>query len=246
MKRKRRRFAITLVSIMVLVGTSYLFGWSNIFPVKKISYLDNESKIVNQLKFEIAKAPSVISIGEPLARVDKRAITSRLRNLVWIDSVDISRNFLTGEVRIDVKPRDAIAVLDKANSNLMGFLDSNLELFYLDSDQVNDAEASGQVDWSSLPRLTLGNSSTELRSGVALILREMVNFKGNVLEITATNADRYRSKVVIAGRELDVYWGDVKEFPLKLEVLSKLMELKENRSAKFFDLSTPLSPIVRP
>ena len=246
MKRNGRRSAITLVSIVVLVGTSYLFGWSNIFPVKKISYLDNENKIVNQLKLEIAKAPSVISIGEPLARVDKRAITSRLRNLVWVDSVDISRNFLTGEVRIDVKPRDAIAVLDSANSSQIGFLDSNLELFYFDSDQVNDAEAAGQVDWSSLPKLTLGIASPELRSGVALILRELANFKGTVLEITATNADQYRSKVVIAGRELDVYWGDVKEFPLKLEVLSQLMELKENRRAKFFDLSTPLSPIVRP
>ena len=246
MKRKRRRSAIVFLSIMVLVGTSYLFGWSNIFPVKKISYLDSESKIVNQIKLEIAKAPSVISIGEPLARVDKRAITSRLKNLVWVDTVDISRNFLTGEVRIDVKPRDAIAVLDSANSNQMGFLDRNLELFYLDSDQVSDAEAAGQVDWSGLPRLTLGISSEELRSGVAQILRELANFKGTVLEITATNADQYQSKVVIAGRELDVYWGDVKEFPLKLEVLSQLMELKENRRAKFFDLSTPLSPIVRP
>lgn len=246
MKRNGRRSAITLVSIVVLVGASYLFGWSNIFPVKKISYIDSESKIVNQLKLEIAKAPSVISIGEPLARVDKRAITSRLRNLVWVDTVDISRNFLTGEVRIDVKPRDAIAVLDRANSNQMGFLDRNLELFYLDSDQVSDAEAAGQVDWSGLPRLTLGISSTELRSGAALILRELANIKGSVLQITAKNGDQYRSKVVIAGRELDVFWGDVKEFPLKLEVFSQLMELKENKRAKFFDLSTPLSPIVRP
>jgi hypothetical protein len=43
---------------------------------------------------------------------------------------------------------------------------------------------------------------------------------------------------------LEVYWGNVKELDLKLEVLNRLLELKENRSAKSFDLSNPLSPIA--
>ncbi len=145
MIRGVRRTLILLVTLTLLIGSTYLFGWSNIFPVKKITYLESENKIVNQLKLEIAKSPSVISIGQPLARVDKRAITSRLRNLVWVESVKISRNFISGEVKIDVEPRDAIAILDQPSITQVGFLDKNLEIFYLASDQVSDAQAAGEV-----------------------------------------------------------------------------------------------------
>lgn len=245
MIRGVRRTLILLVTLTLLIGSTYLFGWSNIFPVKKITYLESENKIVNQLKLEIAKSPSVISIGQPLARVDKRAITSRLRNLVWVESVKISRNFISGEVKIDVEPRDAIAILDQPSITQVGFLDKNLEIFYLASDQVSDAQAAGQVDWSDLPRIKIATQS-DLKFDAALLLEELAQLDARVLYLSAPSKDKFRSKVQIAGRELDIFWGSVNEFPLKYEVLVELMALKENRKAKVFDLSTPLSPVVRP
>lgn len=245
MSRRVKRTTSLLATLSLLAGSTYLFGWSDFFPVKKITYQDSENKIVSQLKFEIGKSPSVITVGQPLARVDKRAIASRLRNLVWVESVNISRNFISGEVKIDVEPRDAIAVLEESSMTQIGFLDKNLEIFYLAADQVADAQAAGQVDWSGLPKLKIANQS-ELKSDVALLLEELSRANAKVLYLSAPSRDKFRSKVVIAGRELDVFWGSVNEFPLKFEVLVRLMALKENRRAKEFDLSTPLSPVVGP
>lgn len=245
MSRRVKRTTSLLATLSLLAGSTYLFGWSEFFPVKKITYQDSENKIVSQLKLEIGKSPSVITVGQPLARVDKRAIASRLRNLVWVESVNISRNFISGEVKIDVEPRDAIAVLEESSTTQIGFLDKNLEIFYLAADQVADAQAAGQVDWSGLPKLKIANQS-ELKSDVALLLEELSRANAKVLYLSAPSRDKFRSKVDIAGRELDVFWGSVNEFPLKFEVLVRLMALKENRRAKEFDLSTPLSPVVGP
>lgn len=245
MSRRVKRTTSLLATLSLLAGSTYLFGWSEFFPVKKITYQDSENKIVSQLKLEIGKSPSVITVGQPLARVDKRAIASRLRNLVWVESVNISRNFISGEVKIDVEPRDAIAVLEESSMTQIGFLDKNLEIFYLAADQVADAQAAGQVDWSGLPKLKIANQS-ELKSDVALLLEELSRANAKVLYLSAPSRDKFRSKVDIAGRELDVFWGSVNEFPLKFEVLVRLMALKENRRAKEFDLSTPLSPVVGP
>lgn len=245
MSRRVKRTTSLLATLSLLAGSTYLFGWSDFFPVKKITYQDSENKIVSQLKLEIGKSPSVITVGQPLARVDKRAIASRLRNLVWVESVNISRNFISGEVKIDVEPRDAIAVLEESSTTQIGFLDKNLEIFYLAADQVADAQAAGQVDWSGLPKLKIANQS-ELKSDVALLLEELSRANAKVLYLSAPSRDKFRSKVDIAGRELDVFWGSVNEFPLKFEVLVRLMALKENRRAKEFDLSTPLSPVVGP
>lgn len=245
MIRRARRTFILLLTLSFLVGMTYLFGWSNVFPVKKITYLESENKIVSQLKLEIAKSPRVISIGQPLARVDKRAIASRIRNLVWVESVNISRNFISGEVRIDVEPREAIAILDQPSNTEIGFLDKKLESFYLAADQVADAQAAGQVDWSGLPRVKIATQS-DLKADVALLLVELERVNARVLYLSATNREKLRSQVEIAGRELDVFWGSVNEFPVKYEVLLRLMALKENRKAKVFDLSTPLAPVVGP
>ena len=240
-----KRTLIIPATLSLLAGLTYLFGWSNVFPVKKITYLESENKIVSQLKLEIAKSPSAISIGQPLARVDKRAIATRMRNLVWVESVNISRNFISGEVKIDVEPRDAIAILDQNSNNQIGFLDQNLEIFYLAADQVADAQAAGQVDWSGLPRVKI-TTQNDLKADVALLLEELERTDARVRYLSATNREKFRSQVEIAGRELDVSWGSVNEFPLKYEVLLRLMALKENRKANFFDLSTPLSPVVGP
>jgi cell division septal protein FtsQ len=245
MSRRVKRTTSLLATLSLLAGSTYLFGWSDFFPVKKITYQDSENKIVSQLKLEIGKSPSVITVGQPLARVDKRAIASRLRNLVWVENVNISRNFISGEVKIDVEPRDAIAVLEESSMTQIGFLDKNLEIFYLAADQVADAQAAGQVDWSGLPKLKIANQS-ELKSDVVLLLEELSRANAKVLYLSAPSRDKFRSKVDIAGRELDVFWGSVNEFPLKFEVLVRLMALKENRRAKEFDLSTPLSPVVGP
>jgi hypothetical protein len=168
-----------------------------------------------------------------------------MRNLVWVESVNISRNFISGEVKIDVEPRDAIAILDQNSNNQIGFLDQNLEIFYLAADQVADAQEAGQVDWSGLPRVKI-TTQNDLKADVALLLEELERADARVRYLSATNREKFRSQVEIAGRELDVFWGSVNEFPLKYEVLLRLMALKENRKANFFDLSTPLSPVVGP
>jgi hypothetical protein len=46
-------------------------------------------------------------------------------------------------------------------------------------------------------------------------------------------------------RKLDIYWGSVKELPLKIEVMERLLDLKENKRVKSINLSNPVAPIVK-
>ncbi len=96
-----------------------------------------------------------------------------------------------------------------------------------------------------MPRIKIATQS-DLKFDAALLLEELAQLDARVLYLSAPSKDKFRSKVQIAGRELDIFWGSVNEFPLKYDVLVGLMALKENRKAKVFDLSTPLSPVVRP
>ncbi|MBU3715613.1 MAG: FtsQ-type POTRA domain-containing protein [Candidatus Nanopelagicaceae bacterium] len=241
------RRLILIAAIGAISGLAYLLGWSNVFPVKSIEIAESDQSIVKEVSARLNQFPAPVVIGEPMARVDKREITSRLRTLIWVEDVQVRRSFLSGKVSISVSPRSAIAQLDSrwsANPNELGFLGSDLEFFFVPQSEVAKAAKSGDADWLSLPNLSLGSSDRALIEDVAGLMAALPGIGAEIRSVTAPNRESIKTLIGYNERELDISWGSVKELELKFEVMARLLELKANRNVKRIDLSAPLAPIV--
>ena len=245
-----------VISVLLVVATAYLLGWSNIFVVKKITITTQDAQVTKEINAKLDEPPAVVSLGQPLARVDRREIASRLRELVWVDNVSLNRKILTGEVEITVIPRNPIARLvssSSADAPNVGFMAKNLDIFYLPRQVVQKAIASGETNWGDIPVLNFAgeyqgdakSTPSELRGEVKDFI-EKLDAKGyGVKEIEVRSPTEIRSSIKRDGRNLDIYWGSVKELSLKIEVMERLLTLPENKRVTEMNLANPVAPIVK-
>lgn len=241
-----KRIGILLAAALI-AASAYLLGWSNFLTVKKIVINESDVSIAKEISERIQISPKVIEVGWPIARVDKRAIASRLREIIWVSDVEVRRHIINGEVEISVSSRKAIARVNQYRSlpaDQIAFLGSNLEIFTIPSKDFDSAARSGDADWRELPTVKLGDESLELRADVATLMNFLAGKDFKTESIAALNAENLKSKVRIGERELDIYWGNVKDLELKERVLAKLLELKANKRVRNIDLTSPLSPVV--
>ncbi|MEY3168961.1 MAG: hypothetical protein RL421_204 [Actinomycetota bacterium] len=250
MKRLLKR-PLLIASILVLIAAAYVLGWTKIFVVEKVIIDSSDKKIVADVMTKINQAPAVVTVGEPLARVDRREIASRLRELVWVENVQLDRRMLSGELRLKILPRNPIGRLvaqDSSNIDSVGFMDRDLEFFYLPREAVARAVASGETGWATMPELSLMADGDEVRGDVRFIIESLQKEKSGIEEIhrvTAKDQESISTTVTREGRKLDISWGSVKELELKVEVMNRLLELKANKRVNFIDLSNPIAPIVK-
>jgi cell division septal protein FtsQ len=221
-----KRFAIS-IAVIVTCLFAYLLGWTNILAVDRVEISAKDSEIKNQIEIKLAQPTQIIAIGTPIARIDRREISARLRELVWVDSVDVKRNFVTGVVKVSVSPREPLARLSAGpDGSTIGFLSKDLSLFYLPKEAVNSASKAGQVDWGKLPILSLGSQQEVLKGSVVTLLTKI---RG----------------AGIGKRNLDISWGTVKEFELKLKIINELLAQPENKKIGKIDISRPTNPVVK-
>ena len=107
-KRKQfKRLSITLSATLLIAGSAYLLGWSSFLSVSSVSIQGSEANlIINNKLIQSGVQPQV---GSKLARVDIRAIKQSLTELDWIEDADISRNWFSKQIKINVIERVAIA-----------------------------------------------------------------------------------------------------------------------------------------
>jgi hypothetical protein len=234
-----------VLSIFILALATYVLGWSQIFTVEKIIVDSKDKKIVKDVMAKITQPPAVVEIGQPLARVDRREIATRVREMLWVENIKLDRRLISGELHISVIARDPIGRLipkDSTNVESIGFMDRDLENFYLPAEAVARALASGE--WSEMPEISFQNDSKELRSDVAQLIETLQSNSLKVERVLAKDKLSISTKLVNEGRRLDISWGSVKDIELKLEIMNRLLELKQNKSVKNINLSNPTSPIV--
>lgn len=245
-----------LLSTAIIAGLAYLLGWSNAFVVEKIVIQTQSKDVSQEVKAKLAQNPAVVKIGDPLARVDRRAIASRLRELLWVENIQLDRRLFAGEVLISVIPREPIARITTSTSatvDSIGFLGADLEIFYLPRSAVDKAISSGETNWGSIPEVSFqgefqgGASETTdaIRQDIRTLLESLIKNDVKVKQVVAQSPTELSTKVSKSGKTLDIYWGSVNELSLKMEVLERLMALKENKRARYFNLSNPVSPIVK-
>ncbi|MBU6163379.1 MAG: hypothetical protein KGO99_00085 [Actinomycetales bacterium] len=234
-----KRILVTLL----FAALAYVLGWTNVFAVKSFEVVDEnpDRKTVIEKTLDLAS-----QVGKPIARIDRRELNGKLRNLTWASQVDLSRNFVTGKVTLAIEPEVVMARLNSSWTAAPGqipFLAEDLSVIYVNQDEANFLEVSELLKkGSGLPEINMGSEDDQLKGSLRDLVAKLNEW--TILGINAPNGGNISSTLILDSRRLEVYWGNVKELDLKLEVLNRLLELKENRSAKSFDLSNPLSPIA--
>ena len=219
----RKHRLITFFIILLTAGLAYLLGWSNVLTIKEISYLGAPTKSSEALVRNLTD----LEVGQRLARIETRKISARLQTLPWIESADLSRNWISGKIKIEVMPRLPIATF---NGQLMDASGKRFEL-------------PGGFK-SKLPSVFARDAKSGL-AAIKLFTKLPTDFSTRTSAFTAISPENINFKIAEGKRSLMVIWGSDTEIDLKLKVYKALMVLPENSKIKKIDLTEPRSPIVK-
>jgi cell division septal protein FtsQ len=211
---KRKLIAAGVVA--VIAGATYLLGYSSFFTVSSVEVIGS-TKAIN----------TGIIKGQKLARVEPRAVATRLEKLNWIESVDISRNWINGKVIVELNQRTPIAtfknqVIDSTGTSFVPQGAQPEGLIEIQAGSTEDATKAVNF-FTQLPE--------ELKSSLTVV---KVRVSGAFVLITENN-----------GKKLEIRWGTDSENELKLKVYKALIALPENAEIKRVDVSAPHAPIVK-
>jgi cell division protein FtsQ len=217
-----------VISAVTVLALAYLLGWSSFFSVKGVEISGAPTPAV---QVEIEKK-SQVAVGQQLARVNPQSAARKIEKSPWIKDAKISRDWLSGVVRIDVTPREPLA--------------------FFNSDQVPGQTIDEDGQLFTLPGYT--NPDLALISAKspesALKANELFtqlpeNFRAQITSMLATSSNTFTLISVINGRELRIRWGDNQDMALKISVINKLLKLPENKRIKLIDVVAPYAPIVK-
>jgi hypothetical protein len=219
--RKHRLF--TALAILLIAGLAYLLGWSNAFTINDISYQGAPTKSSEQT----VRSLTNLNMGERLARIEVRKISSRINTLPWVKSVDISRNWISGKVSVSVTSRIPIATF---NGQLMDATGKRFDLpggFKL-----------------KVPSVFAKDPKSGL-AAIALFTKLPTDFSTRTSAFTAKSSENIFFNISEGKRTLRVVWGAGTDIELKLKVYKALLALPENKRITKIDLTDPYSPIVK-
>jgi cell division septal protein FtsQ len=212
MKRK----LIALSAVAVLAGATYVLGYSTLFTVSSVEVIGSNKPITTG-----------ITKGERLARVEPRAISTKIEMLDWVKSADVSRNWINGKVVISLTPRTPIAIY---------------------KDQVIDSSGSSFVPQGEPPQGLIEIHAASIEDAAKAVaffteLPEELNSSLTVVKVRATGA--LVLLVENNGKKVELRWGTDSDNELKTKVYKALIALPENADIKRVDVSAPHAPIVK-
>jgi cell division septal protein FtsQ len=207
---------IASIAIISLASATYLLGYSTFFTVSAVEVIGS-TKPIN----------TGITKGQKLARVEPRAVATKLEELDWVESADISRNWINGKVVVELIPRTPIAtfqnqVIDSTGASFVPQGARPSRLIEIQAGTVEDA-SKAVTFLTELPQ--------ELNSTLTVV---KVRSTGALVLIMENN-----------GKKIELRWGTNSENELKLKVYKALIALPENANIKRVDVSAPHAPIVK-
>jgi cell division septal protein FtsQ len=211
----KRSLVVGLV-VALLAGAAYVLGYSTLFTVSSVEVIGS----TRPLNTGITK-------GQKLARVEPRAVATKLEKLDWVRSAKISRNWINGKVVVELTSRTPIATFENRVIDSMGasFVPQGRRpegLILIQAANLEDAK-EGVKFLTQLPE--------ELKSSLTVV---KVRSTGALVLISQNN-----------GKAIEIRWGSDSENELKLKVYKALIALPENADIKRVDVSAPLAPIVK-
>ena len=216
------------LALLIFGGGSYLLGWSNLLTVRSIEITGAPNE---QAKDLIVRSLD-LQTGAKLARIDPRSISARLATNNWIETSQVSRNWLNGKVEITVIARTPVALYTEPGQPQVA-LDASGKTFNLPADLPD-----------GLPKVT----ATSVASGLAAIkvFTELpTEFSANIDRLSAARPSNLLIYGVFSGRDLRIIWGDGLDTDLKIKVITALLDQPENKSIRMIDVTAPHAPIVK-
>ena len=216
------------LALLIFGGGSYLLGWSNLLTVRSIEITGAPNE---QAKDLIVRSLD-LQTGAKLARIDPRSISARLATNNWIQSSQVSRNWLNGKVEITVIARTPVALYTEPGQPQVA-LDASGKTFNLPADLPD-----------GLPKVT----ATSVASGLAAIkvFTELpTEFSANIDRLSAARPSNLLIYGVFSGRDLRIIWGDGLDTDLKIKVITALLDQPENKLIRMIDVTAPHAPIVK-
>jgi cell division protein FtsQ len=210
------RRLIILVSTVTLAVATYVLGYSSLFTVSSIEIIGSKSAI-----------NSGVSIGQKLARVEPRAVAAKFEKLDWVESADVSRNWLNGKVTIKLIQRTPIAIFNNR------VIDSTGKSFQLRSEPSKP-----------LIQIQAGDLQAAV-SAVEFFTSLPEDLKGTLTVVKVRSTGAFVLEVNNSGKNLEIRWGTNTDNELKLKVYKALLALPENSAIKRVDVSAPHAPIVK-
>jgi cell division septal protein FtsQ len=219
---------VILAFVLIFGAGSYLLGWSPLLSVRSVEITGAPTK---ESALAISRSLDIAD-GEKLARVDPRALSNRLRSFDWIESSQVSRNWISGKVLIAIKTREPIALYNEPGKPQV-VLDSSGNTFATPADIAD-----------GLPKV----SAKSVDGGLAAIkvftaLPE--SFSKNIDRMSAARANNFLIYGKFEGQDLRIIWGDGEDTDLKVQVIEALLKRDENKNLRMIDVSAPHAPIVK-
>ena len=215
-------------ALLIFGGGSYLLGWSNLLTVRSIEI----TGAPNEQAKELITRSLDVQTGAKLARLDPRSISQRLASNNWIESSQVSRNWLNGKVEITITTRVPVALYTEPGQPQVA-LDASGKTFTLPADLPD-----------GLPKVT----ATSVASGLAAIkvFTELpTEFSAGIDRLSAARPSNLLIYGVFSGREMRIIWGDGLDTDLKIKVITALLDQPENKSIRMIDVTAPHAPIVK-
>jgi cell division septal protein FtsQ len=228
MKINSKSARAALALILIFGAGSYLLGWSPLLSVRSVEILGAPTK-----ESQLAISRSLdIATGDKLARVDPRSLSNRLRSFDWIESSQVSRNWISGKVSISITTRTPIALYSEPGKPQV-VLDASGNTFVTPADIAE-----------GLPKV----SAKSVDGGLAAIkvftsLPE--SFSKNIDRMSAARSDNFLIYGKFEGQDLRIIWGDGEDTDLKVEVILALLQREENKDLRMINVSAPHAPIVK-
>lgn len=218
MRHKREVFIGLL--ILIVATLAFLLGWTNIFAVNNVIVNGSPSSEITKQVLLIAD----IQKGEKLARIEPRNIASKfaLSDIDWVSSVGISRNWISREVEITLKAREAVAKYEGK------YVDVNGVLFN-----------SPVIIKKELPEVIGDNADTRM-AGLNLYLNLPNDFSKKITKIVVSSLNNFQ----VHFENLQINWGRNSNNDVKIKIFRALNAIPENKNIKTMDLSDPSKPTV--
>ncbi len=213
------RRILSIAGIVLFALLTYIIAWSTLFTVSKVVVTGAQQNAMQNL--------SGVTIGEKLARVEPRAVARKLQEQLWIEGVDVSRNWINGTVTLQITPRKPIGIFAGR------FIDKSGTTFDI---------PGGSSE--SLPIVEAQTSENGL-AAIELFKNIPEKLRTKIVTITAKNADSFELILDEGTRKVLLQWGTNSDLDLKIKVYEALIGLKENSKISTIDVSAPHAPIVK-
>lgn len=213
------RRILSILGIALFALMTYIIAWSTLFTVSKVVVTGAQQSAMQKL--------SGVTIGEKMARVEPRAVARKLQEQLWIEGVEVSRNWINGTVTLRITPRKPIGIFAGR------FIDKSGMSFDIPG------------GWSqSLPVVEAPTSENGL-AAIELFRNIPEKLRSKIVTITAKNADSFELILDEGTRKVLLQWGSNSDLDLKIKVYEALIGLKENSKISTIDVSAPHAPIVK-